>query len=50
MADSLVPSTFLHLAGGWNSDVMAGVEAEILGHVVTVGIEASMAGNNITRD
>ena len=30
--------------------MMAGVEAEILGHVVTVGIEASMAENNITRD
>ena len=46
-----VPSAFFHLAGGWNPDVMAGVEANILGHVVTVRIEASMAAENkIKRD
>lgn len=33
----------LHLAGGWNSDVMAGVGADISGHAVTVRIEASTA-------
>lgn len=46
-----VPSAFFHLAGGWNPDVMAGVEADILGHVVTVRIEVSMAAENkIKRD
>lgn len=43
MAHALCASAFLHLAGAWNSDVMAGAEADISGHVVTVKIEASMA-------
>lgn len=43
MAHALCASSFLHLSGTWNSDVMAGVEADISGHVVTVRIEASVA-------